>query len=100
MMMISVLMMGIMMSFNEDGFVYKTPKTQAEADAYYRIFDHMMSDEVIWQDGQATYNEARDEFNLHLQTVKRIEKESGFLPTINSDVFFFGIPEAMPKTQF
>jgi hypothetical protein len=78
---------------------YQTPKTQEEADAYYQQLDHMMCDEVIWRDGEATYNEARDEFNLHLQTAKRIKKESGFLPTISSDVFFFGIPKEMPKRK-
>ena len=74
-----------------------TPRTQAEADAYYQRLDHMMCDEVIWRDGEATYNEARDEFNLLLQIARRIKQESGFSPTISSDVFFFGIPEPMPK---
>ena len=87
------------MKSNDYGFVYQIPKTQEEADVYYQQLDHMMSDEVIWQDGESTYNEARDEFNLHLQTAKRIKQESGFSPTISSDVFFFGIPEPMPKQE-
>ena len=80
-------------------FTYKTPKTQAEADAYYKILDSWMCDEVIWRDGEATYNEASDEFNYHLELAKRIKKESGFSPTINSDVFFDGIPEEMPSAR-
>ena len=84
---------------NNNGFVYTSPRTQAEADAYYQRLDHMMCDEVIWRDGEATYNEARDEFNLLLQTARRIKQESGFSTTISSDVFFFGIPEPMPKTK-
>ena len=83
----------------DKGFIYQIPKTQAEADAYYQKLDYMMCDEVIWRDGEATYNEARDEFNLHLQTAKRIKRESGFLPTISSDVFFDGIPKPMPNRE-
>jgi len=80
-------------------FTYKTPKTQAEADSYYKILDSWMSDEVIWRDGEATYNQAADEFNLHLRLAERIKKESGFSPTISSDVFYFGIPEEMPRWE-
>lgn len=87
------------MKRTDNGFVYQIPKTQEEANAYYQQLDQMMCDEVIWQDGEATYNEARDEFNLLLQTAKRIKQESGFLPTISSDVFFFGLPEPMPKRE-
>jgi len=87
------------MKSNDYGFVYQIPKTQEEANAYYKILDSWMCDEVIWQDGEATYNQAADEFNLHLQLAKRIKQESGFSPTISSDVFFFGIPEPMPKQE-
>ena len=79
--------------------VYQTPKTQAEADAYYKILDSWMCDEVIWRDGEASYNEAADEFNYHLQLAERIKRESGFSPTIKGDVFFFGIPEEMPSRR-
>lgn len=78
---------------------FRTPKTQAEADLYYRILDRMMSDEVVWRDGEATYNQARKEFNVLLKTAKKIKNESGFSPTISSDVFFNGIPEEMPEIQ-
>lgn len=81
------------------GFVYKTPQTQEEANVYYRILESFMCNEVIFQDGQATYNQAKDEFNLHLQVAKRIKKESGFLPTFKSDVFYFGIPEFMEEAN-
>ena len=54
---------------------------------------------MIWRDGEATYNEASDEFNYHLELAKRIKKESGFSPTVNSDVFFDGIPEEMPSAR-
>ncbi len=80
-------------------FIYQTPKTQQQADYYYQILDYVMSDEMIWQDGEVAYNEARDVFNSHLQLAKRIVKESGFLPTIDSDVFFEGIPEPMPNRR-
>ena len=79
------------------GLVYQTPKTQKEANVLYQKLEGFMCDEVIFRDGEATYEEARDEFNFYLQVAQKIVEESGFLPTIDSDVFFFGIPEPMPK---
>ena len=56
------------------------PKTQAEADAIYQDLDGYMTDEAIFQDGEASLTEAIQTFTFYLQKAKRV-KALGFLPT-------------------
>ena len=63
------------------------PQTQEEADLLYQELSHEMADEVIYQDGQASEEQARDTFLYWLEKAKEIEK-LGFKPTIESDVFY------------
>ena len=63
------------------------PKTQHEADLLYEKLSHEMADEVIYQDGEATEQQAKATYLYWLDKAKQIEK-LGFKPTIDSDVFF------------
>tara|TARA_Y100001937_G_C7065584_1_gene305880 strand:- start:214 stop:450 length:237 start_codon:yes stop_codon:yes gene_type:complete len=63
------------------------PKTQQEADFLYKILSHKMSNEVIYQDGEVTEQQARTTYLYWLKKAKKIER-LGFKPTIDSDVFF------------
>ncbi|MAJ22790.1 MAG: hypothetical protein CMI75_03280 [Candidatus Pelagibacter sp.] len=63
------------------------PKTQKEADLLYEKLSHEMTDEVIYQDGQATEKQAKATYLYWLDKAKQVER-LGFKPTIDSDVFF------------
>lgn len=63
------------------------PKTQAEADAIYADLSNYMCDEAIFSDGEASIPQAKADFTFYLQKAKRV-KALGFLPTIDSDVFY------------
>ena len=63
------------------------PKTQAEADAIYYDLGMYMSDEAIFQDGEASLTSAIQTFTFYLRKAKRV-KALGFLPTIECDVFY------------
>ena len=63
------------------------PTSQVEADAIYADLDKYMCDESIFSDGEASYSEAKAQFNFYLHKAKKV-KERGFLPTIDSDVFY------------
>jgi|TARA_R110002020_G_scaffold117559_7_gene268827 hypothetical protein len=63
------------------------PKTQYEADLLYEKLSHEMADEVIYQDGEATEEQAKAKYLYWLNKAKQIEM-LGFKPTIDSDVFF------------
>jgi hypothetical protein len=62
------------------------PRNQAEADAIYQDLDSYMCDESIFQDGEASYTEAKKTFTFYLQKAKQVKK-LGFLPTLDLDVF-------------
>tara|TARA_B110000977_G_scaffold162422_1_gene207842 strand:+ start:216 stop:533 length:318 start_codon:yes stop_codon:yes gene_type:complete len=64
-----------------------SPKTQAEADAIYYDLGMYMSDEAIFQDGEASLTNAIQTFTFYLRKAKRV-KALGFLPTIECDVFY------------
>ena len=73
------------------------PKTQEEADKLYRELDFLMCDEVIYRDGEATYEEARKSFNQSLLQATKIYSRTGFKPP-DGDVFLGGkLPLPMAK---
>ena len=63
------------------------PKSQKEADLIYEELSYRMCDEVIYQDGEASHDEAKDTFLYFLEIAKQVEA-CGFKPTIESDVFY------------
>tara|TARA_R100000773_G_C4220938_1_gene119777 strand:- start:4278 stop:4511 length:234 start_codon:yes stop_codon:yes gene_type:complete len=67
--------------------MFINPKTQQEADLLYKKLSHEMSDEIIYQDGEATETQAKNTYLYWLDKAKQIER-LGFKPTIDSDVFF------------
>ena len=73
------------------------PRNQAEADAIYQDLDGYMTDEAIFQDGEASYSEAKKTFTFYLQKAKQV-KALGFLPTIEGDVF--GYPKGYVPTSW
>lgn len=71
------------------------PKTKEEADKAYRELDFLMCNEVIFRDGEATYQEAMAAFNRGLIQAIRIYNRTGFRPP-DGDVFLDGeLPEPM-----
>ena len=74
------------------------PKTQEAADAIYRKLDFEMCDEIIFRDGEATYQEAFAAFNVGLIKAIKIFNKTGFRPP-DGDVFIDGkLPPPMkPK---
>ena len=55
------------------------PRNQAEADAIYQDLDGYMTDEAIFQDGEASLATAIQTFTFYLQKAKQVKK-LGFLP--------------------
>lgn len=75
----------------------KLPQTQEEANELYRELDSKMCDEVIFRDGEATWQEARAAFNEHLIRAAKIYSRTGFRPP-DGDVFLDGqLPTPMPR---
>lgn len=71
------------------------PKTQEEANKLYRELALDMCNEVIFQDGEATYQEAFAAFNIGLIKATKIYNHSGFSPPAG-DVFLDGkLPRPM-----
>tara|TARA_R100000808_G_C2063429_1_gene93876 strand:- start:181 stop:465 length:285 start_codon:yes stop_codon:yes gene_type:complete len=65
------------------------PKTQEEANVLYKELELEMSNEVIYRDGEATYNEAFAAFNIGLIKATKIFNTTGFRPP-RGDVFMEG----------
>ena len=65
------------------------PKTQEAANAIYRELELDMCNEVIFRDGEATYQEAVVAFNIGLIKATKIYNLSGFSPPAG-DVFLDG----------
>jgi len=63
------------------------PTNQKEADLIYKELDSLMCDEVIYQDGQATEEQANETFNYYLNYACLVAS-FGYRPTIKSDVFY------------
>lgn len=62
------------------------PTTQIEANWIYEDLDMYMSPEAVYQDGEATAEDAAYTFNFYLRKALLVE-EQGFLPQMDGDVF-------------
>ena len=63
------------------------PKNQKEADDIYKELESFMCDEAIYQDGEASTQEANETFDYYLNYVCFVAS-LGYRPTFESDVFY------------